>query len=335
MKNNKKIAWLIMGAILILGIIASNISNGFQVEKSGGGIWSDIGTNLNTYQENVLIGSGKDKIALIKIEGVLIDGSVEPASILSSSGEISAQTIVRQIDQAKVDPEVKAVILEINSAGGTAVAGQTVTEKLQDLKSSGKKIYVAMREVAASAAYEISTPADKIFANPETITGSIGVIMQLSNYQGLYEKIGYDVITIKSGEEKDLGNPARNMTETERNILQEMVNESYNNFVKTVAVNRRMEEAKVRELADGRVYTASQAKTNGLIDELGNLDAVISQAKKDLGMGEAKVIGYQLDPISSYLMRFLQKINLNLSFSGLSTSNNYRNNQLMHLWVAQ
>lgn len=335
MADKRKIAWLIIGGIVILGLIGSGLNKRFTQDNSSESIWSNIKGSDNISEVEIERG-GTDKIAIIRIEGVIVDSGAEPSSILSSATGASASQIVRQIDKAQHDSNVKAIILQINSPGGTAVAGQTITERLGEFKNSGKKIYVAMREIATSAAYEISTPADKIYANAETETGSIGVIMELSNYQGLYDKLGLKDVVIKSGAKKDIGSPTRPMTDEEKNILQGMVDESYNNFVATVAKWRKLDEAKVRELGDGRVYSAKQAKDSGLIDEIGNLPAVISDATRVSGAKNPSVVEYSGGALSSLFSGLFQKISQSNAMLSWFTMEPYQaNNQLMHIWIPQ
>ena len=188
-----------------------------------------------------------------------------------------------------------------------------------------------MREVAASAAYEISLPADKIFANPETQTGSIGVVLYLSNYEELYNKIGISSVVIKSWEMKDIGNPDRKMTDAEKNLLQGMVDESYNRFVSSVAAHRKIDTAKVKELGDGRIFTGSQAKENGLIDEIGNLPAVITEAKNQANLKEATIVEY----VTSSWQGLIGNVLGNISIFNSSSIVNQKdvNSKLMHLWV--
>lgn len=333
--NRGKVAWLIIGGIFFLGIIANGIGKSAAQQKESKSIWKSLSPTENVSETEVTSGD-KNKIAVIKVDGEIIDSASEPGSILATATGASASQLVKQIDRAEEDPNVKALILQINSPGGTAVAGQTITERLGKFRSSGKKLYVSMREVAASAAYEISTPADKIFANPETMTGSIGVIMQLTNYQGLYDKIGLSDVTIKSGAEKDIGNPARPMTDVDRAILQAMVDESYNNFVATVAKWRKLDEQKVRDLADGRVYTAKQALGNGLIDELGNMPAVIEHAKKESALANPTVVEYGSGALGGIFGTLFQKVAAANNLSSLLTSGSEHispGNKLMHKWI--
>jgi protease-4 len=146
--------------------------------------------------------------------------------------------------------------------------------------------------MAASGGYYISAPADKIYASPETLTGSLGVIMQGVNYAGLAEKYGVEFVTIKSGEFKDIMSPSREMTEEEKNILQTMINNSYEGFVDVIASGRGLSEEEVRKIADGRIYDGRQAKEIGLIDEFGYFEDVIEAMKKNEKLAGAQVVSY-------------------------------------------
>ncbi len=165
--------------------------------------------------------------------------------------------------------------------------------KFYEVKAAGKPVYVSMGSMAASGGYYISAPADKIFASNETLTGSLGVIMQGYNYEKLAEKYGVQFETIKSGPYKDIMSPTREMTAEERKILQTMVNNMYNEFVRVIADGRGMSEKEVRKLADGRVYDGRQAKQLKLVDEIGRLDDVVASMKKDLNVKDAQVIRYK------------------------------------------
>src|SRR5690606_14792860 len=154
-------------------------------------------------------------------------------------------------------------------------------------------VYISMGTMAASGGYYISAPATKIFANEETLTGSLGVILESINYSVLAEKLGIDMVTIKSGEYKDILNPSREMTESEKEILQKMINESYDQFVKVIVNGRGISEEKVREIADGRIYSGRQAKELNLIDEFGYLDDTIEALKKDYRLKDAQVVKYE------------------------------------------
>src|SRR5690606_28821455 len=185
------------------------------------------------------------------------------------------------------------IILRVNTPGGGVVESAEVHDKIVEIQEQYEKpIYVSMGNTAASGGYYIAAPADKIVAHSATLTGSIGVIMQGYNLAGLTEKLGVDVNTIKSGKHKDIMSTFREMTDEERALLQEMIDDMYGEFVQVIVDGREMSEAKVRELGDGRVYTGNQAKENGLVDELGSLDDTIALMKKDYELDNATVVKY-------------------------------------------
>lgn len=219
----------------------------------------------------------QNKIAIIYIDGVIIGGRGQ-AGLLGESGGTDA--IIKQLLDARDDASVKAVILRINSPGGSAPASQEVANEVKKLKAAGKPVVTSMADVAASGGYWIAAVTDKIYANPATMTGSIGVYIPYANWEELYNKIGIRQEKIKSGPHKDILSPERQMTTEERAIIQAMVDDLYNQFVTVVAEGRHMDPARVRQLADGRVYTGSQAKEAGLVDEMGTLyDAIDGTAQ--------------------------------------------------------
>ena len=165
----------------------------------------------------------------------------------------------------KEDDTIKAVVLQVNSPGGGVVESAQIYDKIKEVQEEiGIPFYVSMGSMAASGGYYISAPADKIFVNKETMTGSIGVIMESVNYGKLAEKYGVDFVTIKTGPYKDIMSPTRDMTEDERAMLQDMINESYESFVDIIEEGRGMTEAEVKKVADGRIMNGRQAIEAGL-----------------------------------------------------------------------
>nr|WP_092073548.1 signal peptide peptidase SppA [Dendrosporobacter quercicolus]NSL48021.1 signal peptide peptidase SppA [Dendrosporobacter quercicolus DSM 1736]SDM63639.1 protease-4 [Dendrosporobacter quercicolus] len=218
-----------------------------------------------------------DKIAVIYIDGVIIGGRGQ-SSLLAESG--GTDYLIRQLHEARDDKSVKAILLRINSPGGSAPASQEVGEEIKKIRAGGKLVVTSMGDVAASGGYWLAACSDKIYANPSTLTGSIGVYMPYTNWEELYEKIGVRQEKIKSGPHKDILSPERPMTVEERAIIQTMVDDMYNQFVVIVSEGRKMEPERVRQLADGRIYTGNQAKELGLVDELGNMyDAIDGTAQ--------------------------------------------------------
>jgi protease-4 len=217
-----------------------------------------------------------DKVAVIKVEGVIMD----------------SEDIVRQLKKYSENESVKAIVIRINSPGGAVAPSQEIYTEIGKLRrKTGQKVVVSMGSVAASGGYYIAVASDRIMANPGTLTGSIGVIMEFATFQDLMAKIGIKGEVVKSGERKDIGNAMRAMTDDERAYLQGVINDVYDQFVDAVAKGRGMKKEDVLPLADGGIFTGRQAKENGLVDELGDYEDAIALAAK-LGNieGEPKVI---------------------------------------------
>lgn len=233
---------------------------------------------------------GSGRIGVIHVEG-LITGSSSSGGFMGVSA--AAPSLMKQLKEAREDKGIKAVLIRINSPGGSAAASQEIGQEIDKIRKEGKKVVASMGDVAASGGYWIAAKADRIIADPATMTGSIGVIMETENMQELFDKIGISPQTIKSGPFKDMGSPSRPMTDEERNILQSMVDDIYQQFVDVVAEGRKMDRDKVLELADGRIFTGRQAKEKGLVDELGNYyDAVDLTAELAGIKGEPVLIEY-------------------------------------------
>ena len=240
----------------------------------------------NNSQKTVTI---PDRVAVINIEGTIVCGADSKENLFQQANGITSGTIMKQIREAAADDSVKALVLRIDSGGGSATAAEEVGRELLRFKEQTKKPIVAtMGNTGASAAYWIAACAsDKIYANATTLTGSIGVYMPYMNTEELFKKIGITSDKIKSGPYKDILTNDRPMTPEEKEILQNIVDEIYDQFVYTVSAGRRMETSKVRAIADGRIYTGRQAKNIGLVDELGDyydaLAAAGTLAKTQLG----------------------------------------------------
>lgn len=202
-----------------------------------------------------------DKVGVVEVLGV----------ITSSAG------VIDQLHDYRDDDSVKAVVLRVDSPGGGVGPSQEIHDEVQ-LLAAIKPVVASMGSAAASGGYYIAAPTDLIVANPGTITGSIGVIMEFTNFQELLEKIGLRSQVVKSGQHKDIGSPVRSMTEEDRAILQAMIDDVHSQFVEAVAAGRELPQEKVRELADGRIFTGRQARDLGLVDELGGLQVAIGKA---------------------------------------------------------
>ncbi|MNI33376.1 putative signal peptide peptidase SppA [compost metagenome] len=198
-----------------------------------------------------------------------------------------------QLEIAMKDPLVKGILLYVNSPGGDVVASEIIHAKIKKIKEVGLPVYVSMGTVAASGGYYISAPADKIFANPSTITGSIGVVMSLTNYKELGDKLGVHQILVTSGSNKAMGNPLNEVTDENLLIYQDIVNESFNRFIEVVEDGRKIESATLRKFSDGRILSGKQAQELGLVDELGNLENTKQSLLNHLKIQDVKVISYQ------------------------------------------
>lgn len=217
---------------------------------------------------------GKDKVAILEIKGVILD----------------PQPTVEKLIRFRKNEQVKAIILRIDSPGGGVGPAQEIYAEVKKTQRE-KKVLVSVGSVAASGGYYIACAADQIMANPGSITGSIGVIMENVNVEDLLAKIGLRPNVVKSGKHKDIGSPLRSMTEEERKLLQGVLDSIHEQFIQAVAEGRKVPVEKIRPLADGRIFSGDQAKDLGLIDSLGNLEDAIAMAGQLGGIkGEPEVI---------------------------------------------
>jgi protease-4 len=229
------------------------------------------------------------KVALIHVNGVIDSGSSDG---IFSSDTAGSEKLVEQLEKARKDSSVKAIVLRINSPGGSAAASEEIYNEILRVRER-KPVYASMGDVAASGGYYIAAACNRVYANSATATGSIGVIMESPNLSGLFKKLGVDMQVVKSGKYKDMGNPARPLTSEERQLIQGMIDNTYEQFVTAVSNGRRMPIGKVKSLATGRVYTGQQAKNLGLVDDIGGLRETILAAGKSGGIsGEPKVAKY-------------------------------------------
>ena len=205
-------------------------------------------------------------------------GIVEIVGVISESDEI-----LSNIKEFREDKTIKAIVLRINSPGGGVAPSQEIFSEIRKTVSS-KTVVASMGSVAASGGYYVAAAADKIVANPGTITGSIGVIMAYTNFEELLNKIGLAPVVIKSGKYKDIGSPTREMTDEEKKILQQFTDDVHQQFINAIATGRKMEKSVVESIADGRIITGETAKSLGLVDNLGNLEDALSLAGELAGI---------------------------------------------------
>ena len=243
-------------------------------------LWVAVGGLLLFLVANTLFPdldfSTEDRIALIRVEGVILD----------------AQQTVGDLKKFAETPTVKAIVLRIDSPGGGVVPSHEIYDAVKRVRHRHNKMVIAsMGTVAASGGYYVAVATDRIVANPGTLTGSIGVIMELANLQGLLKKIGVENVVVKSGRYKDIGSPFRAMSQEDRRILQTVMDDVHGQFIEAVAEGRSLELAEVRPMADGRIFTGRQAKDARLVDELGDLHDAIRLAAELVGIeGDPKVV---------------------------------------------
>lgn len=283
--------WVLGGVLLLVFLIVGVAVLAVIVGVSGG---SGGGLDRASWEESYVTGEGEAKIAVLPISGTITGGTTGG---VFSAGGATPDALRSQLQKAEEDPDVEAVILKVDSPGGGVVPSDEMYRLVQDFKrSTDKPIVASMGSVAASGGYYISAAADTIVANPSTITGSIGVIFNYTNFGEALDKVGVDPEPITSGEFKDLASPADELTDAEREIIEGQVQDNYEQFVATVVDGRPLSEERVRELGDGRTYSGEQAKQNGLVDELGTIDDAASRARDLAGVKRAEVVRYEESP---------------------------------------
>lgn len=292
MMNSKRwIALVVAAAVLVISLLVNSVFAMFKSDFA-----SDfnemMATETNQFEETVIEqGSANSRIAVLEVDGAIQDTGT--ASPLFGAAGYNHEFFMGQLEQIKEDDSVKAVMLKINSPGGGVVESAEIYDKITEIQDeTGKPFYVSMGAMAASGGYYIAAPVDKIFVNKETLTGSIGVIMQSVNYGELAERYGVDFVTIKSGPYKDILSPTRDMTEEERALLQEMLDDSYQSFVDIIVEGRDMPEEEVRAVADGRIMNGRQAVEANLADDFGYEEDVIAGLRNDFDLADAQVFKY-------------------------------------------
>jgi protease-4 len=221
-----------------------------------GFVWSTVGHGGRS------LGVFAGRVAIVEVEGVILE----------------VDDLIRELRGYRDNPSVRAVVVRINSPGGVVGPTQEVHQALLKLREAGKPVVASLGSLAASGGYYIAVGAERIYANPGTLTGSIGVIMQLPRVDGLLRKVGVDYVVIKAGQYKDLGNFARPMRPDERNVLQSLLDDVHGQFIDAVATGRQLPRAQVVAFADGRIFSGAQAKTLSMVDALGSLEDAVNAA---------------------------------------------------------
>ena len=225
-------------------------------------LWATVG---NADADLAVFGG---RVAVVEVEGIILE----------------VDDLVRDLKSYRENPSVRAVVVRVNSPGGVVGPTQEVHQALLKLREAGKPVVASLSSIAASGGYYIAVAADRVYANPGTLTGSIGVIMQFPNVDGLLKKVGVDYVVVKAGQYKDLGNFARPMRAEERQVLQALLDDVHGQFIDAVATGRKLSREDVVRFADGRIFSGVQAKSMAMVDELGGLDDAINAAAKLAGL---------------------------------------------------
>lgn len=302
-ENKRSIALIIALAILLITALGDMFLTRFrnislENELEGNRLFEQF---MGISEEEIVLQGtdNENRIVVLPIQGIIATDTM--------SG-LQEDSVVNKLDAIIEDPSIQGMILEVDSPGRTVYESARIWEKIKEVQAATDiEIYTSMGTVAASGGYYVAAPTDKIFAAEETITGSIGVIADYINIAELEEKIGIKHEVIKSGKYKDIGSPNREMTEEERAINQERINEFFEKFVRVVAEGREMPEDDVYALADGQIYTGKQALANGLIDEIGYFDDALAMLIADLEL-EDPVVFKQADAIPSIFSQFLRPL---------------------------
>jgi protease-4 len=303
---------VIIISVFLLGSILLNF--GLIIFLSDG--WGTFASTKKHLKEKLIEGRGTYKIACIPIKGIIIEDGV---SVLNIGGADILSFTVSQIKQAAEDSKVKAVLLEVDSPGGSITASDIIYHQILEFKKTGKKIIVFMKGTATSGAYYVSAPADYIMAQPTTITGSIGVLIEGINIEKLLSRWGIEGITIKSAPKKDILSPTKKVEELEddKRILKKIIMEMHARFVEIIAEGRKrvINKEEVQALADGTIYTATEAKKLGLIDEIGYKEDALKIIKKLTGIQELKLIRYERSVDIRNALRYFRGGNLQFPIS--------------------
>ncbi|MBU1177677.1 signal peptide peptidase SppA [Patescibacteria group bacterium] len=291
-KKKNYFAWIFgcLGVFLLVCSLIANVALGIVLL---GEDYGQTSSYTSAYSEKCLQGScsNPNKIVVIDVNGALFFD--EGTTSLFNPMTPTVESIGEQLDQATEDPDVQAVVLNINSPGGSVTASDYLHNKVVKAQESGLIVTTYIKDIGASGAYYLAAPSDTIMANPTALTGSIGVIISTLNYEGLFEKLGLKSVVYKSGASKDLLSSTREQTEEEKEIVQGIVDETQGRFLGIVKENRPVTEENVATISDGRIFTAQQAKEVNLIDSTGYFQDVLTKTAELAELTEYSVAQYE------------------------------------------
>ena len=253
----------------------------------------NVTPSLGPLKEKTVSGEGSDKVLLVDIKGMI--SNKKQVSALGVETNLGLVDRVREaLKKAENDDDIKALVLRINTPGGTVTSSDIIYHEIKAFKERKRiKVYAIVMDLAASGGYYVAQAADRIIVHPTSLTGSIGVIALKANLSGLMEKVGVDFEVVKSGDHKDFLSPFRSLTKDERLMFQETIDTLHQRFVSTIENNRKqLNRDEIKKLADGRIYTSQQALDAKLIDQIAYMDEAEDFIKKDLGFGEMSFVVY-------------------------------------------
>jgi protease-4 len=285
-------------------------------------------------EEHVVSGAGKDKLVLINLSGEITDE--EERAFGFQTRESTVARLQAELERAGADDRVRALIVRINSPGGTVTASDVLYNRLRQFRTERKvPIFVHLMDVAASGGFYVALAADEIVASPTTVTGSVGVVFTSVSVEGLLGKVGVTNQTIKTGDKKDIGSPLRAMTPEERELLESLLGEMQTRFLSLVRERRpRVTDDTQATIADGRVLSAAQALGYGLVDRIGYLEDTIDLAKKSAGLAKASIVMYRRP--NEYAETIYSRANVSpaeANLFGLDLGARWRSPRFLYLWM--
>lgn len=290
---NKRTAAILIAIVVVIGGAFVGMKKYRPVEESASTVettikdyfnrWNPVGT-----EEILYAGDHDTRVAVLSL-----DGAITSSNSYGLTTGYDHGMFMEELNRVYMDPTVKAVFLMVNSPGGGVYESREIRDAIQKIRTENEiPVYVYMQSMAASGGYYISAETDKIIASPETLTGSIGVIMQSINYKGLLDKYGVKYEVFKSAEKKDILSPTRDMTDDERAVMQKLIDNSYARFLKVVSDGRNIPIEKLKPIADGRIYDGEQAKELGLVDALANKEEALGMLLEEHDLVDAEIFRY-------------------------------------------
>lgn len=292
--NSQESKFLLIICCIIAELFLYGFFKSFQENQDyGDNLGKNLNLGINLYVQPLSTSTVKDKIAVIEITGAI-------------GHPILTEITTAKLRAATADPNTKAILLKIESPGGAVGPTDVLWNEVMKVRASSKPVVAFCNDICASGAYYLAAPANKIMISPTGITGSIGVYTEVGNFHGLAEKLGVKFIMVKSGSQKGALSPWQPVDQENLKILQSIINEAYERFVGVVASGRKISQTKVKELADGRPYTAKQALANGLVDKIGYFEDAVKLTQKLAGVKDATLV--QIESRDSIMMDIFQKM---------------------------